>query len=37
VIAQADAGTPGDRFLAASGFRTVLTLIHARLALDEMD
>ncbi|MFI6077211.1 GNAT family N-acetyltransferase [Actinoplanes sp. NPDC051343] len=37
VIAQADAETPGDRFLAASGFRKVLTLIHARLALDEMD
>lgn len=36
VIAQADAGTPGDRFLAASGFRKVLTLIYARLALDEM-
>jgi GNAT superfamily N-acetyltransferase len=33
VIAQADRGTPGDRFLAASGFRTVLTLTYARLAL----
>jgi GNAT superfamily N-acetyltransferase len=37
VIAQADAGTPGDYFLAASGFRNVLTLTYARLALDEMD
>ncbi|RZB17154.1 GNAT family N-acetyltransferase [Streptomyces sp. F001] len=37
VVAQADAGTPGDRFLAASGFRKVLTLTYARLALDELD
>ncbi len=37
VIAQADAGTPGDHFLAASGFRKVLTLTYARLALDELD
>ncbi|WP_078916324.1 GNAT family N-acetyltransferase [Streptomyces viridochromogenes] len=37
VIAQADAGTPGDHFLAASGFRRVLTLTYARLALDELD
>ncbi|WP_367667110.1 hypothetical protein [Streptomyces sp. DG2A-72] len=35
VVAQADAGTPGDHFLAAQGFRTVLTLTYARLALDE--
>ncbi|MFC9911410.1 GNAT family N-acetyltransferase [Streptomyces sp. NPDC059862] len=37
VVAQADAGTPGDHFLAASGFRRVLTLTYARLALDELD
>ncbi|MGG7568768.1 GNAT family N-acetyltransferase [Streptomyces sirii] len=37
VIAQADAGTPGDHFLAASGFRRVLTLTYARLALEELD
>ncbi|MGP4091692.1 GNAT family N-acetyltransferase [Streptomyces sp. KR55] len=37
VIAQADAGTPGDHFLAARGFRRVLTLTYARLALDELD
>lgn len=37
VIAEADAGTPGDHFLAASGFRRVLTLTYARLALDELD
>ncbi|MFJ8692119.1 GNAT family N-acetyltransferase [Streptomyces roseolilacinus] len=35
VIAQADAGTPGDHFLAARGFGKVLTLTYARLALDE--
>ncbi|WP_440064917.1 N-acetyltransferase family protein [Streptosporangium sp. OZ121] len=33
VLAQADAGTPGDHFLAARGFRKVLTLTYARLAL----
>ncbi|GAA3422681.1 GNAT family N-acetyltransferase [Streptosporangium vulgare] len=33
VLAQADAGTPGDLFLAARGFRKVLTLTYARLAL----
>ncbi|MEV6847050.1 GNAT family N-acetyltransferase [Actinoplanes sp. NPDC051411] len=37
VIAQADAGSPGDHFLAASGFRTVLTLTYARLALQNWD
>ncbi|GGR31850.1 GNAT family N-acetyltransferase [Streptomyces griseomycini] len=37
VIAQADAGTPGDHFLAAHGFRRVLTLTYARLALDGWD
>ncbi|MFE5209286.1 GNAT family N-acetyltransferase [Streptomyces sp. NPDC056600] len=36
VIAPADAGTPGDRFLAAKGFRKVLALTYARLALDEL-
>jgi GNAT superfamily N-acetyltransferase len=36
VVAQADAGTPGDHFLAARGFRKVLTLTYARLALDEL-
>ncbi|WP_436756803.1 N-acetyltransferase family protein [Streptosporangium sp. V21-05] len=33
VLAQAGAGTPGDLFLAARGFRKVLTLTYARLAL----
>ncbi|MEU4403134.1 GNAT family N-acetyltransferase [Streptosporangium sp. NPDC023963] len=33
VLAQADAGAPGDHFLAARGFRKVLTLTYARLAL----
>ncbi|MGJ6963176.1 GNAT family N-acetyltransferase [Streptosporangium sp. G11] len=33
VLAQAGAGTPGDRFLAARRFRKVLTLTYARLAL----
>ncbi|MCG8966013.1 GNAT family N-acetyltransferase [Streptomyces sp. CL12-4] len=37
VVAQADAGTPGDHFLAARGFRKVLTLTYARLALDAWD
>ncbi|MEU9588436.1 GNAT family N-acetyltransferase [Streptomyces sp. NPDC048193] len=37
VVAQADAGTPGDRFLAAHGFRGVLALTYARLALDAWD
>ncbi|MFC7883492.1 GNAT family N-acetyltransferase [Streptomyces sp. NPDC057376] len=37
VVAQADADTPGDHFLAARGFREVLGLTYARLALDELD
>ncbi|MEU7136091.1 GNAT family N-acetyltransferase [Streptomyces sp. NPDC046261] len=37
VVAQAQAGSPGDRFLAARGFRKVLTLTYARLALDAVD
>lgn len=36
VVASADAGTPGDHFLAARGFRKVLTLTYARLALDAL-
>ncbi|MGW1540094.1 N-acetyltransferase family protein [Streptomyces sp. NPDC002309] len=37
VVAQAEADTPGDHFLAASGFRKVLTLTYARLALHVPD
>ncbi|MFG2290197.1 GNAT family N-acetyltransferase [Streptomyces sp. NPDC048595] len=37
VVAQADADTPGDHFLAANGFRRVLTLTYARLELGEWD
>ncbi|MEU6160291.1 GNAT family N-acetyltransferase [Streptomyces sp. NPDC047130] len=37
VIARAAAGSPGDRFLAGHGFRKVLTLTYARLALDRLD
>ncbi|WP_203644128.1 GNAT family N-acetyltransferase [Streptomyces sp. SID14478] len=37
MVAQADAGTPGDHFLAARGFRKVLTLTYARLALHGPD
>ncbi|GAA3981208.1 GNAT family N-acetyltransferase [Streptomyces marokkonensis] len=37
VVAQADAGTPGDRFLAAHGFRKVLTLTYARFDLNDGD
>ncbi|WP_327356217.1 GNAT family N-acetyltransferase [Streptomyces sp. NBC_01304] len=37
LVAQADAGTPGDRFLAANGFRQVLALTYARLPLAEAD
>ncbi|WP_245997084.1 GNAT family N-acetyltransferase [Streptomyces armeniacus] len=33
VLAQAEAGSAGERFLAARGFRTVLTLTFARLPL----
>ncbi|MFE6477064.1 GNAT family N-acetyltransferase [Streptomyces rochei] len=36
VVAQADADTPGDHFLAASAFRKVLALTYARLALAEV-
>lgn len=37
VLAQAEAGSPGDRFLSGRGFRKVLTLIYARLALADTD
>ncbi len=37
VIAQAEAGSPADLFLAARGFRRVLTLTYARLPLAEAD
>ncbi|CAL9344930.1 GNAT family N-acetyltransferase [Streptomyces sp. enrichment culture] len=37
VVAQAEAGSPGDRFLAARGFRRVLTLRFARLSLADVD
>ncbi|MEV1178002.1 GNAT family N-acetyltransferase, partial [Nonomuraea sp. NPDC049784] len=37
VIAQADAGSTGEAFLAAHGFRTVLTLTYARLPLAQAD
>ncbi|GAA3787288.1 GNAT family N-acetyltransferase [Sphaerisporangium flaviroseum] len=37
VIAQAKAGSPGERFLHARGFRTALTLTFARLPLAEAD
>ncbi|RSN16951.1 GNAT family N-acetyltransferase [Streptomyces sp. WAC 01325] len=37
VMAQADAGSPGDRFLAAGGFRKVLTLRFSRLPLADVD
>lgn len=37
VIAQAETGSPGDRFLSARGFRVVLTLVFARLPLAEAD
>ncbi|MFF4491769.1 GNAT family N-acetyltransferase [Streptomyces sp. NPDC001544] len=37
VIAQAEAASPGDHFLAARGFRKVLTLRYARLALPDVD
>ncbi|AKA06583.1 acetyltransferase [Streptomyces noursei ZPM] len=37
VISQAEAGSPGDRFLAARGFRTVLTLRYTRLPLADVD
>ena len=37
VTAQAEAGAPGDHFLAARGFRKVLTLRFSRLPLAEVD
>ncbi|WP_055590952.1 GNAT family N-acetyltransferase [Streptacidiphilus griseoplanus] len=37
VVAQAEAGSPGDRFLAARGFRKVLTLRFSRLSLASVD
>ncbi|MCF3965544.1 GNAT family N-acetyltransferase [Streptomyces fuscigenes] len=35
--AQVEAGSPGEGFLTARGFRPVLTLVHARLALAGAD
>ncbi|MFF4710739.1 GNAT family N-acetyltransferase [Streptomyces eurythermus] len=37
VVAQAEAGSPGDRFLAARGFRKVLTFRYTRLAMADVD
>jgi len=37
VVAQAEAGSPGDCFLAARGFRKVLTLTFSRLPLADVD
>lgn len=37
VVAQAEAGSPGDRFLADRGFREVLALTYARLVLADAD
>jgi hypothetical protein len=37
VSAQAEAGSPGDHFLPARGFRKVLTLRFARLPLADVD
>jgi GNAT superfamily N-acetyltransferase len=37
LVAQADTGSPGARFLAARGFREVLTLTYSRLPLTETD
>ncbi|MFI7523497.1 GNAT family N-acetyltransferase [Micromonospora globbae] len=37
LLAQAEAGSPGDGFLAARGFRRALTLTYARLALADVD
>jgi GNAT superfamily N-acetyltransferase len=37
VLVQAGAGSPGDRFLQARGFRNALTLTFARLPLAEAD
>ncbi|MVO85410.1 GNAT family N-acetyltransferase [Streptomyces sp. p1417] len=37
VVAQSEAGSPGDRFLAVHGFRKVLTLRYARLSSADVD
>ncbi|WP_327712964.1 GNAT family N-acetyltransferase [Streptomyces sp. NBC_00464] len=37
VVAQTEAGTPGDGFLRAKGLRKVLTLTYARLSLEDLD
>ncbi|MEU1471867.1 GNAT family N-acetyltransferase [Streptomyces sp. NPDC005761] len=37
VVAQTEAGTPGDEFLRAKGLRRVLTLTYARLPLKAVD
>ncbi|MFI8389100.1 GNAT family N-acetyltransferase [Streptomyces sp. NPDC085540] len=37
VVAQAGAGSPGDQFLSARGFRKVLTLRYSRLPLADVD
>ncbi|MDX2854621.1 GNAT family N-acetyltransferase [Streptomyces sp. PA03-3a] len=37
VVAQAEAGSPGDHFLAARGFRKVLTFTYTRLAMADVD
>jgi len=37
LLAQAEAGSPGDHFLAARGFRRVLALTYARLPLADAD
>lgn len=37
LVAQAETGSPGDLFLAARGFRRVLALTYARLALADVD
>ncbi|MHA5054614.1 GNAT family N-acetyltransferase [Streptomyces sp. SD15] len=37
LLAQAEAGSPGDLFLAARGFRRVLDLTYARLPLADID
>ncbi|MFE9780230.1 GNAT family N-acetyltransferase [Streptomyces sp. NPDC005775] len=37
VVVQTEAGTPGDRFLRAKGWRRVLTLTYARLSLKAVD
>ncbi|MFG3280505.1 GNAT family N-acetyltransferase [Streptomyces sp. NPDC048111] len=37
LFAQAEADSPGDHFLAARGFRAVLTMLHTRLSLADTD